>query len=153
VNGTALAVSLRIRPASGEVHLHGRTAGEAPSEIPRSAMTAQQVRMTVRWSVARGEMSAISAALNSLLSETRAQPGCLNCVFSTELGARAAFTCIEEWAAEKDLMMELRSSRFTQLAQLLESSMERPRVEFSLPSGTRGIEYAEEVRRSLGGPA
>ena len=112
-----------------------------------------RVRMTVRWSVARGEMSAISAALSSLLSETRAQPGCLNCVFSTELGANAAFTCIEEWATEQDLDTELRSSRFTQLAQLLESALERPRVEFSLPSGTRGIEYAEEVRGNLGEPS
>ena len=113
-------------------------------------MTAQQVRLTVKWAVARGEMGAISAALNSLLSETRAQPGCLNCVFSTELGARAAFTCIEEWATEKDLVQELRSSRFTQLAQLLESALEPPRVEFALPGGTRGIEYAELVRGNHG---
>jgi len=113
-------------------------------------MTLQPVRMTLKWSVARGETGAISAALNSLLSETRAQPGCLKCVFSTELGTRASFTCIEEWAAEHDLKSELRSSRFTQLAQLLESALERPSVEFSLPSGTRGIEYAEEARRGLG---
>jgi quinol monooxygenase YgiN len=97
-------------------------------------------------------MGAISAALNSLLSETRAQPGCMHCAFSTEMGARTAFTCIEEWATESDLISELRSNRFTQLAQLLESALERPRVEFSLPNGTRGIEYAEEVRRSLGEP-
>ena len=108
--------------------------------------------MTARWSVARGEMGAISAALNSLLSESRAQPGCLNCVFSTELGPRAVFTCIEEWASENDLISELRSTRFTQLAQLLESALEPPRVEFALPGGSRGIEYAEVVRRSQGEP-
>ena len=108
--------------------------------------------MTARWSVARGEMGAISAALNQLLSETRAQPGCLSCVFSTELGPRAAFTCIEDWETENDLITELRSGRFTQLAQLLESSLEAPRLEFALPGGTRGIEYAEEARRSLGEP-
>ena len=115
-------------------------------------MTTQHIRMTLKWSVARGMLSAISTALNSLLPETRAQPGCLSCVFSTELGAHAVFTCIEEWATEKDLKSELRSNRFTHLAQLLESALERPRVEFSLPTGTRGIEYAEEVRGSLGEP-
>ena len=113
-------------------------------------MTPPEARMTVSWSVARGESGAISAALNSLLAETRAQPGCLSCTFTTEIGARTAYTCFQEWATEADLMSELRSSRFTQFAQLLESALEPPRVEFSLPGGTRGIEYAEEVRRSLG---
>ena len=115
-------------------------------------MTAPEARMTVTWSVARGEAGAISAALNSLLAETRAQPGCLNCTFTTQLGASTVLTCVEEWVAEADLMSELRSTRFTQFAQLLESALEPPRVEFSLPGGMRGIEYAEEVRRSLGEP-
>lgn len=113
-------------------------------------MVAQSFRMTAIWSVARGEMGAISAALNSILSDSRAQPGCLSCAFSTEIGARSTFTCVEDWATEKDLISELRSDRFTQLAQLLESALEPPRVEFSLPGGTRGIEYAEEVRGGLG---
>lgn len=116
-------------------------------------MTTQHVRMTAEWAVARGEMGAITAALNTLLSETRAQPGCVHCAFSTEFGARTAFTCVEEWATEKDLISELQSNRFTQLAQLLESALERPRVEFALPHGTRGIDYAEEVRRNLGEPS
>ena len=116
-------------------------------------MTTQLVRMTAEWTVARGEMGAITAALNTLLSETRAQPGCMHCAFSTEMGARTALTCVEEWATENDLISELRSNRFTQLAQLLESALERPRVEFALPYGTRGIDYAEEVRRSLGEPS
>jgi hypothetical protein len=57
---------------------------------------------------------------------------------------------VEEWKTEEDLVMQLRSTRFAKLAQLLESATERPRIEFSLPGGIRGLDYAEEVRGRQG---
>jgi len=47
---------------------------------------------------------------------------------------------------EQVLRHEIRSDRFTTLATLLESSSRPPVVEFRLPDGTRGLEYAVEVR-------
>ena len=47
-----------------------------------------------------------------------------------------------------DLRRQLRSDRFAVLAELIERATERPVIEFTLPSGLRGIEYAEEARRS-----
>ena len=102
--------------------------------------------MTVEWSVPRGEMGAITSAMNSLMVLTRAEPGCLGCTLSTQLGDRAGFEYTEEWRAEDDLIQQLRSGRFAKLAHLLESALEHPRIEFSLPGGTRGMEYAHEVR-------
>ena len=109
-------------------------------------MTPQGVRMTVRWFVPRGEMGPINTAMHSLMVTTRAEPGCLGCFLSTELGERTGFTYVEEWKTEQDLVSQLRSTRFAKLAHLMEGATEHPSVEFSLPGGTRGIEYAEEVR-------
>jgi quinol monooxygenase YgiN len=106
--------------------------------------------MTVQWFVPRGEVGAINSALHVLMVATRAEPGCLSCLLSTQLGDRAGFTYVEEWKTEEDLAMQLRSVRFAKLAQLLESAMERPSIEFTLPGGTRGIDYAEEVRGRRG---
>lgn len=101
----------------------------------------------MQWYVPIGEMGAINVALQSLMVATRAEPGCLGCFLSTELAGRSGFTYMEEWKSEQDLVSQLQSVRFTKLAHLLESASERPRIEFSLPGGTRGIEYADEVRR------
>ena len=111
-------------------------------------MNTPHVRMRAEWSVARGEMGAISAALNSLLSETRAQPGCMHCAFSTEMGALVVIQYIETWSTESDLRRQVQSNRFSNLAELIEHATEDPMVEFLLPDGSRGLEYAEEVRRS-----
>lgn len=102
--------------------------------------------MTVEWSAPRGGMEAINAAMNSLMVATRAEPGCLSCTLSSALGDRAGFRYMEEWRTEDDLIREIRSARFSKLAHLLESALEPPRIEFSLPGGTRGMEYAEQVR-------
>jgi quinol monooxygenase YgiN len=112
----------------------------------RFAMSPQPCRMTLEWSVSRGEMEMINAALQSVMLATRAEPGCTACALSTRLGDRAGFTYVEEWRTEEDLVTQLRSSRFSKLAHLLESATEPPNVEFSLPEGKRGLEYAEEVR-------
>ena len=47
---------------------------------------------------------------------------------------------------EDELKRQLRSDRFSRLAELMERATERPKVEFALPSGMRGLEYAEAVR-------
>ena len=109
-------------------------------------MAPQQVRMRVQWLVPRGEMGAINTALHSLMVATRAEPGCLGCFLSTEMGDRAGFSYLEEWKTEQDLIAQIRSDRFAKLAHLMESATEPPSVEFSLEGQTRGIEYAEEVR-------
>jgi quinol monooxygenase YgiN len=106
--------------------------------------------MTVEWSVSRGEMSVINTALQSLMVTTRAAPGCLACSLSTQLGERAVFRYEEDWRTEDDLNHQLRSNQFAKLAHLLESALERPRIEFTLPEGKRGMEYAEQVRRQPG---
>ena len=104
------------------------------------------VRMTADWTVSRGEMEVVSAAMQRLMIATRAEPGCVSCSLATQLGERTGFHYEEEWRTEDDLIMQLRSGRFAKLAHLMESAMERPRIEFLLPGGTRGIEYAEEAR-------
>jgi quinol monooxygenase YgiN len=103
--------------------------------------------MTADWTVSPGETEPLSAAVQSVMVATRAQPGCVSCSLSTQLGERTRFHYEEEWRTESDLNLQLNSGRFARLAHLMESSMERPRIEFQLPDGTRGIEYAEEVRR------
>ncbi len=102
--------------------------------------------MMVQWYVPRGSVRAISTALNDLMVATRAEHGCRGCFLATQMGSRAGFTYREEWESEEDLVAQLRSGRFSKLAQLLENAIETPDVEFALPGGTRGIDYANEVR-------
>lgn len=109
------------------------------------------VRMTVQWFVLPRESASIVAALHALMVAARAEPGCLVCQLSTDVNQRVGLCYVEEWKEEKDLKRQLCSSRFARLAELLEQAAERPRVEFTLPSGVvRGLDYAEEVRQQQG---
>ena len=83
--------------------------------------------------------------------EARAQRGCLGCRLATEMGDRVGLQYVEEWREEADLKREIRSARFARLAELMERATERPRIEFRLPGGIRGLDYAEEVRLQSGG--
>jgi len=102
--------------------------------------------MTADWTVSPGETEIVSAAMQRLMIATRAQPGCVNCSLNTRLGGRTGFHYEEEWRTENDLIAQLRSEGFAKLAQLMENAIERPCIEFLLPSGTRGLDYAVEVR-------
>jgi quinol monooxygenase YgiN len=105
------------------------------------------VRMTVQWHVPAGEAQSITAALHSLMLQTRAAPGCVGCSVSTEMAAQVVIQYVENWKNETDLRRQLRSQRFSALAELIEHATENPVVEFLLPSGSRGLDYAEEVRQ------
>jgi len=105
--------------------------------------------MTLKWKVMPGESQAISAALQILLLQARTEPGCTSCSSSIEMsdrGERASIRYAEEWRGEPELQRSIRSARFARLVELMEHSAERPVIEFALPDGTRGVDYAESVR-------
>jgi quinol monooxygenase YgiN len=102
--------------------------------------------MTLRWSVSPAESRAIATVLQGLMAATRSEPGCLGCSFSSEMGAHVVLSYVEQWHTECDLIRNLRSERFSILAELMEGASRRPDVEFVLPAATRGLDYAEEVR-------
>ena len=79
--------------------------------------------------------------------QTRAAPGCAGCSVSTEMGALVVIRYVESWKNETDLRRQVRSHRFSALAELIEHATENPHVVFTLPGGSRGLDYAEEVRR------
>ena len=104
------------------------------------------VRMTVHWSVPSRESGSILAALHALMVAARAEPGSCGCHLTTDMGESAGLSYTEEWIHEEELKRQLRSDRFSRLAELMERATEQPTVEFALPSGLRGIDYAEAVR-------
>ena len=110
-------------------------------------MGSDSVRMTVQWRVPAGEAPSITATLQALMLQTRAAPGCAGCSLSTEMGAVVVIEYVENWTSETDLRRQLRSHRFSALAELIERATENPVVEFTLPGGPRGLDYAEEVRQ------
>jgi quinol monooxygenase YgiN len=110
-------------------------------------MEAGPARMTLRWHVTAGEAASITTALQTMMVRTRAQPGCTGCSLSTDLGVRNEVRYVAEWSTEIDMQRQIRSDDFARLAELMEHAIEPPTVEFALPTGTRGIEYAETVRK------
>jgi len=108
------------------------------------------VRMTLEWFVPPRESGRILAALHALMVAARSEPGYVACHLSTEMGERAGLRYTEDWAEEEDLRRQLRSDRFSRLAELMEHATEQPKIEFTLPYGVRGLEYAEASREEEG---
>jgi quinol monooxygenase YgiN len=103
--------------------------------------------MTVEWRVPPGQARPITLALHSLSSDLRGAPGCLGCAVVTDLTGPGAIRYTEDWASEDDLRARVGSAAFLRLATLLEATAHAPRIQFALASGTRGLEFVEEVRR------
>ena len=102
--------------------------------------------MTLKWSILPVESRSLLSVLQGLMVSTRAEPGCIGCSLSTDMGSRVAVAYVEEWSDEDNLKRQLRSRRFSVLAELMEQATWHPTVTFSLPESTRGLDYAEEVR-------
>lgn len=109
-------------------------------------MAGTAVSMTVRWVIPLGESRSIGDALHQVMLAAQTHPGCLRCAVSTEVGRLVDLRYTEEWADEDLLRHEVRSERFATLATLMEYATTQPKVEFVLPEGVRGLDYADEVR-------
>ena len=104
--------------------------------------------MRMKWTIRPGEIRPVTTALQTLMMQTREEPGCLGCSLSTELAGPFSLEYVEEWSTESDLQRQIQSDAFATLAELLEHATEPPAIEFLLPSGLAGIEYAERVRKN-----
>ncbi len=112
--------------------------------------TKSPARMTVSWKVKAGEAGSIATALQTLMKRIHGERGCEACSVSTEMAAQPRINFVEEWTSEVELQRHIRSDQFASLAELMEHAIERPAVTFDLPGGTRGLDYAEEVRQARG---
>jgi quinol monooxygenase YgiN len=117
-----------------------------------SFMSETFVEVRVEWSVLPPQVDAVGTVLHALLAAIRGEPGCRVCTLGTDMGTLVTLRLREVWESEDALRQHLRSPRFETLASLLESGITQARVEFILPTGTRGFEYARGVRDAIGGP-
>ena len=115
-------------------------------------MASSLIEVFAQWRVPPAQTRAIATALQVLMQATRDERGCLACRLTTEVGDQVTLSYEEAWATEGELERHIRSERFAQLAELAESATEEPRFEFRFPTGTRGLEYAEQIRRAGAAP-
>jgi quinol monooxygenase YgiN len=111
-------------------------------------MSSTRVRMTIEWNVPLGQTRPITLALHTVAAETRITRGCVSCSVTTDIGNQGAVRYTEEWLTEADLRGRMRSDTFCRLFILIEDALVPPRIVFTLPHETRGIEFVAEVRAS-----
>jgi quinol monooxygenase YgiN len=102
--------------------------------------------LTAVWSVRAKDAASMIAALQLLQRNTRTQPGCEACQFTTEIGDIVLIRYLEKWDSEPSMQRQVRSGRFATLAELFELAIERPTVEFEVGGVVRGLDYADDVR-------
>ena len=109
-------------------------------------MGSSTVRMTLSWHVPIGRSRSVTVALHSLMVAARGEPGFVSSSISADVATLAGVRYIEEWVSEDHLRRMLLSDHFSQLATLIDDAIDSPSVSFALPTGTRGIDYLNEVR-------
>jgi quinol monooxygenase YgiN len=113
------------------------------------------VRLAVAFATPRPATPLVLHALRILSSRIRVEPGCRDCRIWTDEGDESVVRYVEVWASEDAMRRRVRSKRFTQLLEVLESAVAPPSVRFEFVTETRGLDYVEEVRhldRLLGSP-
>ena len=102
--------------------------------------------MTIEWLVPLGQTRPMTMTLHSLAADTRTEHGCVGCSVSTDIGKRGTVRYTEEWQTEEDMRRRVRSDTFAHVVSLIEDAADPPRVEFTLPHETRGLDFVEEIR-------
>jgi hypothetical protein len=64
---------------------------------------------------------------------------------SSESGSPQCVRYVEDWSSELELRAQVRSERFPRLLAVMETALTPPQIVFELASGSRGLDYVEEV--------
>jgi hypothetical protein len=110
-------------------------------------MARPEVRVVLEWEVLPARSTSVATALHHVMLAMRREPGCRGCSVCTRADDVVSIHYEATWDCEMSLRRDVQSHWFTSLVSLVESAaVEAPRVAFVLPEGTRGVDYAEEVR-------
>ncbi|WP_404360981.1 putative quinol monooxygenase [Methylotuvimicrobium sp. KM1] len=85
-------------------------------------------------------------ALQVLAKKARAESGCIAVEVYKTVGFPCRIGYQETWATEEALRSMIASHHFSQLASLMELSIEPPKCEFRFISVIHGLEFASKVR-------
>jgi quinol monooxygenase YgiN len=86
------------------------------------------------------------AVLRWLVSQTRAQPGCLSCQALQQVDSSAVFCLEEVWASKADLERYVASNDFRRVLSLMEMSAETPVFHCHVLAQSLGLEEVIAVR-------
>lgn len=103
-----------------------------------------ELRLYLQTSSQRTE--SLLAALQSLARLARLARGCLETHLFTESHDPRNLCYIEVWDTEENLCSMLRSEHFTCLAELMETAVEPPILDFRTITAIHGLEFAWQVR-------
>jgi quinol monooxygenase YgiN len=106
------------------------------------------VQMTVRLTAASGHALELVEALHTLMRPARRHGGCAGAHIAADVDEANAFWYVEDWQDAGALERELRTDRFSQLLALMETSAQRPVLEFRVVTETRGLDYVTAAREA-----
>jgi quinol monooxygenase YgiN len=86
-------------------------------------------------------------ALQSLARLARLARGCLEVHLFTESQDPRNLCYTEAWDTEENLCLMLCSEHFTRLAELMETAVEPPVLDFRTITAIRGLEFAQQARQ------
>jgi quinol monooxygenase YgiN len=108
------------------------------------------VQLVVRLVAPQGRVPEVLDALRTVMRPAQQARGCAFAQLFNWVNDDRRIEYVEEWDDAVDLQGELGSERFTHLLELLETSAERPVVEFRVVSKTHGLEYVAAARYQTG---
>lgn len=91
---------------------------------------------------------ALLAALQALERQAKLQRGCLETHLFADSRDPRILCYIEMWDTEENLGLMLCSEHFTRLAELMETAVEPPTLDFRTITAIRGLEFAQQARHS-----
>jgi quinol monooxygenase YgiN len=95
----------------------------------------------------RRRTQSLVAALQSLARLARLARGCLEVHLFTESHDPRNLCYTEAWDTEENLCSMLCSEHFTRLAELMETAVEPPVLDFRTITAIRGLEFARQARQ------
>ncbi len=104
------------------------------------------VQLCLRLTVAPDRVQDAVQTLRVIMRPATMARACAGTMLSAMVENPTVLCYTEDWLTEEALAEELRSPRFTQLLNVMESAVSRPSLEIRVVSEIRGLEFVELQR-------
>jgi quinol monooxygenase YgiN len=127
-------------PHVGAGETEGQVTNDSPSNVQAHVYT--QLSLILPEECREEALS----VLRWLVSQTRAQPGCLSCQALQQVDSTAVFILEEIWASKADLERYVASDDFRRVLSLMEMSAETPAFHCYVLAQSFGLEEVVAAR-------